>query len=152
VKPGTTAHDLAGAATHELTHALQKATGVAEMMNNMKFYSEYQAHLAQQQYMRRVVADYGIAAILEEGPWRQLLNAGPDELSQYIQKTYRCAPDPRFGLNPIEQEDIIKKMLDLQMKKNTGPTDDNKLLEVAARAAGEAGKGAVPGPDKPEGK
>jgi hypothetical protein len=143
LKPGTTAHDLAGAAIHEITHALQKSTGVAEIMNNMKFYSEYQAHLSQQQYMKRVVADYGIEAIPEQGPWRELLSASPEELSQYIQKTYKAKPNPEWGLQPLEQEQIIQKMLELQMRKG-GAADGDKLFEIAARAVGEGGKSALP--------
>jgi hypothetical protein len=84
---------------HELTHNMQDVFGemtsgsgmLARYGINRTLYIEYQAHLAQQRYLTSVVAEYGIDALPEAthaGSPRWLVNASPDELRAYVEKTY----------------------------------------------------------------
>ncbi len=109
----TTTAGLGGVVVHELTHEFQKATEVAIFINNQVFYAEFQAHLAQSQFLEKVAADYGIDVIPEASRW--LVNADDELIAQKITERYLVKPDPSIGLVRAQQEEIIQQMLDVKL-------------------------------------
>ncbi len=109
----TTGAGLGGVVVHELTHEFQKATEVAMMINNQVFYSEFQAHLAQSQFLEKVAADYGMDVIPESSRW--LVKADDELIAQKITERYGVKPDPDIGLVHAQQEDILKQMIEKRL-------------------------------------
>lgn len=109
----TTTAGLGGVVVHELTHEFQKTTEVAIMINNQVFYAEFQAHLAQAQFLDKVVADYGMDVIPEASRW--MVNANDETIAKKITERYLVKPDPTIGLVQSQQEDIIQQMLEKRL-------------------------------------
>jgi hypothetical protein len=112
VKDTSTA-GLGGVVVHELTHEFQRTTEVAISYTNQVFYAEFQAHLAQQQFLEKVVADYGIDVVPQTSRW--LVNADDETIATKITQRYGVKPDPELGLVRITQEDLIKQMVDKRL-------------------------------------
>jgi hypothetical protein len=98
---------------HELTHEFQRTTEVAIKYTNQVFYAEFQAHIAQQQFLQNVAADYGIDVIPETSRW--LVNAEDEMIAAKITERYGVRPDPELGLVRITQDELIKQMIEKRL-------------------------------------
>jgi hypothetical protein len=112
IKPGNLA-GTSGAVIHEITHEMARMIEPS-WMSKLTFYSEFQAHIAQQRYLERVVADYGIEVVPEAHRW--MVNATEEEMALQIERRYNCVRDAEEGIVTATQEDIVSRLVAARLR------------------------------------